>query len=80
MIDDGEYHYDQVEFCLSEKSGVAIRVVDKPKEAVGVSTPTGDERYGQVGVVRRLVQGEPGQSGPPELIFRMSELSGWQLG
>jgi hypothetical protein len=31
-------------------------------------------------VVRRLAQGEPGQPGPPELVFRMSELSGWQLG
>ncbi|HBI42781.1 MAG TPA: hypothetical protein DDY78_07975 [Planctomycetales bacterium] len=79
-LEDDRYAYEQLEFYLSGKSSLPVNVSDGRKEAIAVSTPTADERYGQVVVVRRLAQGEPGQPGPPELVFRMSELSGWQLG
>jgi hypothetical protein len=79
-LDDNRYSYEQLEFFLSGKSSLAVNVSDGRSEAVAVSTPTANEQEGQVVVVRRLAQGELGQPGPPELIFRMSELSGWQLG
>ncbi len=79
-LNDDRYAYEQLEFFLSGKSSLAVNVSDGRKEAIAISTPTADEQEGQVVVVRRLAQGELGQPGPPELIFRMSELSGWQLG
>jgi hypothetical protein len=79
-LSDNEYHYEQLEFFLSGKSSLAVNVSDGRSEAIAVSTPTANEQEGQMVVVRRLAQGEPGQPGPPELIFRMSELCGWQLG
>ena len=76
VLDDNLYAYEQLEFCLSEKASLAVKVKDGPKDAVAVSTPTADEREGQVVVVRRLAKDKPPEPGPPELIFRMSELRG----
>ena len=78
-LNDDPYAYEQLEFFLSGKSSLAVNVSDGRSEAIAVSTPTANEQEGQMVIVRRLAQGEPGQPGPPELIFRMSELGGWQL-
>jgi hypothetical protein len=79
-LNDDPYAYEQLEFFLSGKSSLAVNVSDGRSEAIAVSTPTANEQEGQVVVVRRLAQGEPGQPGPPEVVFRMSALCGWQLG
>lgn len=79
-LNEDHYEYEQLEFCVSERSSMAVKVRDPRKEAIAVSTPTADERDGQVVVVRRLAHSDRDQPGPPELVFRMSELRGWQLG
>ncbi len=75
VLNDDRYGYKRLELCVSEKSSMAVKVRDKRKQAIAISTPTANEQEGQVVVVRRLAQPEP-----PELVFRMSELRGWQLG
>ncbi len=78
-LDDDRYAYEQLEFCLSDKSSMAVKVRDPRSQAIAVSTPTANEQEGQVVVVRRLLQSDQGRPVPPELIFRMSALRGWQL-
>jgi hypothetical protein len=73
------YNYDQLEFCLSEKSSMAVRVEDPRSQAISIHAPPAKGPEGQVVVVRRLAQGGPEHAGPPELIFRLSALRGWQL-
>ncbi len=78
-LNDDRCAYEQLEFCL-EKSSMAVKVRKPCSEAIAVSTPTANEQEGQVVVVRRLAQSDlPDQPGPPELIFRVSALRGWQL-
>jgi hypothetical protein len=78
-LNDNRYNYDQLEFCLSEKSSMAVRVEDPRSQAISIHAPPAKGPEGQVVVVRRLAQCDPKHPGPPELIFRMSALRGWQL-
>jgi hydroxyacylglutathione hydrolase len=73
------YNYDQLEFCFSEKSSMAVRVEDPRSQAISIHSPPAKGPEGQVIVVRRLAHCEPEHAGPPELIFRLSALRGWQL-
>ena len=73
-LNDNRCAYEQLDFRF-QKSSIAVKVRDARSQAISVSTPTANEQEGQVVVVRRLAQ-----PGSPELIFRMSALSGWQLG
>jgi hypothetical protein len=73
-LNHDQYPYEHLEFCVSKKSSMVVKVRDPRKQAIAVSTPTADEKEGQVVVVRRLAQ-----SGAPEVILRMSALSGWHL-
>jgi hypothetical protein len=74
-LGDDRYTYDQMEFFLSERTSVTVKVGDPITEAVSINSSVADEREGQVAVVRRLAK----LDGPPELIFRVSALKGWQL-
>jgi hypothetical protein len=79
-LNDDRCAYEQLEFCLSEKCSMAVEVRDPRRQAIAVSTPTANEQDGLVVVVRRLAQSDPpDQPGPPERIFRVSALRGWQL-
>ncbi len=80
VLNDDRYGYKHLEFCVSEKSSMSVKMRDRRRQAIAVSTPTADEQEGQVVVVRRLAHSDRDQPGPPELVFRMSELRGWQLG
>ncbi len=78
-LNDDRCAYEQLEFRF-EKSRSAVEVREPRSEAVAVSTSAANNQEGQVVVVRRLARSAPpDQSGPPELIFRVSALCGWQL-
>jgi hypothetical protein len=78
VLNDERYAYDRLEFHLSGKSRMVVEVQEPGTQAVSVSTPA-DGSEGQMVVVRSLAESEPGDPGPPELIFRFPLLCGWQL-
>ncbi len=78
-LNNERYSYGRLEIFLSGKSRMVVDVEDPEREAIFVSTPTAEEPEGQVVVVRRLAQSEPGRPGPPELVCRLPRLCAWQL-
>jgi hypothetical protein len=78
-LNDDRYTYDQLEFCLSEKASMAVRVEEPRRQAISIDAPPAKEPVGRDVVVRRLRRAKLHDPGPPELIFRMSALRGWQL-
>jgi hypothetical protein len=78
-LNDHRYAYKRLKFRFG-KSSIAVEVRETPRGAIAVTTPTADEQEGQAVVVRRLAQSAPpDQPEPPELIFRVTALHGWQL-